>query len=498
MNDCALLTTAEAAACDRWSADRGTPVATLMEAAGRAVALATIRLWPRGPVLVLCGPGNNGGDGLVAARFLLDAGWPVTVALLADGSAMKGCAADNLARWTGPTVPLGPGVFDGHALDGQPRPPVVIDALFGAGLARPLDGVARAAVDEINRLGLACLAVDVPSGVSGDTGQVLGTAPRCRATVTFFRRKPGHLLQPGRDLCGQVTVADIGISAAALDALNPQTFANCPALWRSQLPGLATDAHKYSRGHLVVVGGGEMTGAARLAARGARRAGAGMVTLAAPTQAVPVYRTGDPGLIVVPVDDTAQLLAYGRDPRRRAFVLGPGLGLEAAERVRGLVLAALGLGRAAVLDADALTAFAGAPQRLFNAVTGPTVLTPHEGEFNRLFPDALGDKLTRARSAARRSGSVVVLKGADTVIADPGGRAAINENAPPTLATAGAGDVLAGVIAGLMAQGMAAFEAAAAAVWLHGEAARLGPPGLIAEDLPEGIAAAIAALTDTA
>ena len=349
-------------------------------------------------------------------------------------------------------------------------------------------------VDEINRRALACLAVDVPSGVSGDTGEVMGSAPRCQATVTFFRRKPGHLLQPGRDRCGTVTLADIGIPAAALAALNPQTFANCPALWRHALPGLATDAHKYSRGHVVVVGGGAMPGAARLAVRAARSAGAGMVTLAAPADAIAVYRTGDPGVIVIAADDAAQLLAYGRDPRRRAFVLGPGLGLEAAERVRGLVLAVLGLGRATVLDADALTAFAGAPQRLFNAVTGPTVLTPHQGEFSRLFPEAAADKLARARHAARRAGAVVVLKGSDTVIADPDGRAAINENAPPTLATAGAGDVLAGAIAGLMAQGMAAFEAAAAAVWLHGEVARLGPPGLIAEDLPEGIAAAGQAL----
>jgi hydroxyethylthiazole kinase-like uncharacterized protein yjeF len=354
------------------------------------------------------------------------------------------------------------------------RADLVIDAVFGAGLARPLDKPV------VETLGAAreILAIDVPSGLDGATGGILGYAPRCAMTVTFFRLKPGHLLMPGRELCGELHLADIGLPAAVLPEVGPKAFANGPALWR--LPEVLASDHKYTRGHLTVLGGAAMTGAARLAAAGARRAGAGLITIAARGSA-DVYRTGDPGVIVT----DAPLAGLAADERRRAWVCGPGLGAEAARECLPVLLAA---GKAVVADADALTAFSSHPE----ALRGASVLTPHAGEFSRLFGDPGADRLAAARAAAARIGVVVVLKGNDTIVAAPDGRAAINASAPPWLATGGTGDVLAGIIGALLAQGMPAWGAAAAGVWLHGRAAHHVGFGLIAEDLPARLPAAVA------
>jgi NAD(P)H-hydrate epimerase len=307
--------------------------------------------------------------------------------------------------------------------------------------------------------------------------------------VTFFRKKPGHLLYPGRGLCGEVVVADIGIPSDLLATIMPLAHENLPANWLPRFPWPCPEGHKYARGHAVVVGGAEMTGAARLAARAARRAGAGLVTLAAPDAALAVYRAGDPGNIVMALGEFDQILA---DPRRNAILLGPGGGI--GEPMRRLVGLALGTGKACVLDADAITAFADTPKRLFNDLGAASLLTPHDGEFSRLFPDLSGSRLQRARAAAKRSRAVVLLKGPDTVVAHPDGRAVVNSNAPPWLATAGSGDVLAGIALGLMSAGMEAFDAAAAAAWLHGAAATRFGPGLIAEDLPDALPAVLADL----
>jgi NAD(P)H-hydrate epimerase len=423
----------------------------------------------------------------VIARHLAGAGWPVKVALLGSRDALKGDAAINARRWTEPIGPLGPAVLDGAGL--------VVDAIFGAGLARPVDGAARATIEAVNARGLPCVAVDVPSGVNGDTGEVLGIAPRSELTVTFFRRKPGHLLHPGREVAGEVAVADIGIPDAVVDEIRPQAFANDPALWRQRYPWPRASDHKYSRGHAVVVGGTRMTGAGRLAARAAMRVGAGLVTVAAHPDALPIYAAGSAALLTAPVSNAAELAALLTDPRRNAVLVGPGAGVS--PMTCELALAALADDRAVVLDADALTVFAPDPETLFAQTRRrPTVLTPHEGEFARLF-SARGSKLVRARAAAAESRAVVVLKGPDTVIAAPDGRAAINANAPPELATAGAGDVLAGLVLGLLAQGMEPFAAAAAAAWLHGAAAAGFGPGLIAEDLPEALPAALRILRDS-
>jgi NAD(P)H-hydrate epimerase len=368
----------------------------------------------------------------------------------------------------------------------------IIDALFGAGLSRDIDGVVADLIRHHGERPAAkrppVVAVDMPSGVSGDTGAVRGRAFDADLTVTFFRKKPGHLLQPGRALCGEVVVADIDLDERVLDDIAPNVFENDPALWSGLLPRPGIDTHKYVRGHALVVSGGpSSTGAARLAARGAARAGAGLVTVASPPNAILVNAAHLTSIMLAPCANADALSKMLEDKRRNCCLIGPGNGV--GQHTRENVLAASLSGAALVLDADALTSFAENPRDLFVALTGyfagPTVLTPHEGEFRRLFPQARGDKLSRAREAAREAGAVIVLKGPDTVIASPEGEAIINSNAGPELATAGSGDVLAGIILGLIAQGVPAFEAAAMGVWLHGAAGSRIGMGLMAEDLPE-------------
>jgi NAD(P)H-hydrate epimerase len=389
------------------------------------------------------------------------------------------------ARWKGARAALTPDVLDGAKL--------VVDALFGAGLSRPLDGVYAQMVETLNDLPV--VAVDMPSGISGDTGQPLGGVyVRAVLTVTFFRKKPGHLLLPGRALCGETVVADIGIPAEAAIA---QLHENTPALWRFPWPQL--EGHKYSRGHCVVVSGpAHATGAARLAARAALRVGAGLVSVASPIEAVAVNAAHLTAIMIKPFHSAAELGALLSDRRLNAVAMGPGLGV--GKETRELVATVLRSGAAAVLDADAISSFKDEPQSLFGLLDNRCVLTPHEGEFERLFPgllDQSSSKLEAARTAAARALCVVLLKGADTVIAAPSGKAVLNANAPATLATAGAGDVLAGLIAGLLAQGMSAFDAAACGAWLHGDAASRFGPGLIAEDLPEMLPGTLAGLASS-
>lgn len=469
--DNALLTVEEMYRADAAAMAAGVAGLALMEAAGAAIAREIRRRWSPRPVAVACGPGNNGGDGFVVARLLARAGWPVRLGLLGSVERLKGDAAANAQRWTGEVRPLTVDLLDGE--------PLVVDAMFGAGLQRPLEGEPRAVVEAINVRGLVCVGVDVPSGVDGNGGAIRGAAPACALTVTFFRAKPGHYLLPGKAACGDLVVADIGIPADVLGEIDPQIHRNGPALWRAQAPSLSAAGNKYGRGHAVVLGG-VMTGAARLAAEAARRIGAGLVTIAAPPESRVIYASGAPGTIVATLADEGAFETLIADPRRNAVLVGPGAGTLPA--VQDKVLTPLRLEKHCVLDADALTVFAETPKRLFDTIRSPCVLTPHEGEFSRLF-DAEGSKLDRARAAARQAGAVMVLKGADTVIASPDGRAVINTGAPPTLATAGTGDVLSGMILGLMAQGMDAFAAGCAATWLHGQAAAAFGRGLIAEDI---------------
>ena len=459
-----LLTPDQMAQADSAAPVFGIPGPVLMDAAGRAVARAVVQRFRPCRTLVLAGPGNNGGDGYVAARLLAQWGWPVTLAALAPPK-----AGSDAARWTGPSAAFTP--------EEAARADLVIDAVFGAGLARDVGGIVADTLRAARRI----VAVDVPSGLDGATGQVRGYAPQAALTVTFFRLKPGHLLLPGRTLCGDCVLADIGMPLAVLPAIAPDTFLNAPGLWT--LPSLPTEAHKYTRGHVTILGGAEMTGAARLTAEAARRIGAGLVTIAAEGRA-DIYRMGAPGALVTEAP-IADLLP---DLRRTVWVCGPGLGEAAACAALPVLLAS---GRRIVGDADVFSACAGNPDGL----RGASVLTPHAGEFARVF-GAPTDRLSAARAAARRTGAVVLLKGPDTIIAAPDGRAAINAQAPPWLATAGAGDVLAGMIAGLLAQGMTDWDAACAAAWLHGRAAVHAGRGMVVEDLLPAMPAAWADAAD--
>lgn len=489
-----LLEPAEMAEADRLAIAAGTPGIVLMDNAGYAVADDLSARHPQGTrVAVVCGPGNNGGDGFVAARVLAERGFVVRLGLLGDRARLTGDAALAAARWRGAVEPATPALLDGAT--------VIVDALFGAGLSRGLTGDAAALVEAINAQhdrGAVVLAVDLPSGIDGRTGAAPGAAVRATRTVTFFRLKPGHLLMPGRAHAGRISVADIGIADRVLDVIGATARRNAPPLWRKYWPAPSLAAHKYERGAALVASGrAESSGAARLAAAAALRAGAGIVTVAAPADAVPIVAAYRAALVVRSAASAAELTGLLADGRLRVLVIGPGLGLDADAAAR--VRAGLASQAALVLDADAVTLAAADPHPVFAAIAAraaPVVLTPHEGEFRRLFPDLVGSKLDRARAAAVRSGGIVVLKGADTVVAAPDGRAVINDNAPPALATAGSGDVLAGIVAGLLAQGVPAFEAAAMAVWIHGRTGTVAGPGSIADDFVDAIRAVMAAGCD--
>ncbi|HYC25390.1 MAG TPA: NAD(P)H-hydrate dehydratase [Roseiarcus sp.] len=499
-----MLDPAETREADRLTIAAGMPSIDLMERAGRAVADHAVRMArSAGRIAVVCGPGANGGDGLIAARILAARGYRTSVGLLGRRELLRGDAAEASRRYEGPFGPA-------SALD-LAGADLFVDALFGAGLDRDLTGEPRAIVETINELArrntTPVLAVDLPSGLDGATGRPRGAAVRADASVTFFRLKPAHLHLPGRELCGELILADIGIPAGVLTSIRPKAFANAPHLWREALPKFGAEAHKYSRGHaLVVSGDASHTGAARLAARAALRVGAGLVTLASPPDALSINASHLTAVMVAPCEGRAGLLALLADRRRNVVVLGPGAGVgEATAALVEIALKDRSQGearRSAVLDADALTSFEDRLDMLAEAIAsapGDVVLTPHDGEFTRLFKskdDILQSpsKLAKARVAAAFLGAIVVSKGADTVVAAPDGRAAIGYDLPPTLATAGSGDVLAGLIGGQLAQGMPGFEAACSAVWLHGAAARQLGPGLIAEDLPEALPKALAKL----
>jgi len=480
-----VLTSAEMERADRLTIAAGTPGFALMLSAGQAVAEAAMELVEEGPILVVAGPGNNGGDGFVAAAELAAQGREVSVILMCERDHLRGDAASAARGWKYPVLPFNPQAIG--------KPALIIDALFGAGLSRLVDGDPAEMIEAINGNGAPVLSVDLPSGVNGSSGAIMGVAVRATETVTFFRKKPAHLLLPGRINCGRIRLADIGIDSDVLAEIGSQTFENTPQFWRKFFPVPQTSGHKYARGHALIVSGDmAATGAARMAARGCLRAGAGLVTLASPRDALAVNAGALTAVMVHAVDTVVEFGEMLSDRRLNSIVIGPGAGV--GERTIDFVHTALSAQRRLVLDADALTSFAATPDRLFEAIKASrdpqVVLTPHEGEFPRLFSDISNkhpyrSKLERVRAAAERSGAVVLLKGPDTTVASPDGRATIAANAPPWLATAGAGDVLAGIIAGLLAQGVPAFEAASMAVWMHGEAGREAGPGLIAEDLTE-------------
>jgi hydroxyethylthiazole kinase-like uncharacterized protein yjeF len=472
MGPCEILTTAEARAADRAAQAQAVTGYALLHAAGTAVAKAIAERFPPEPVLVLCGPGLNGGDGYVAAHELSRRGFRVRVGALGAPTVEETQRARNL--WGGAVEPLG-------CDPGSAR--IVVDALFGAGLSRPLDAETANALRACETGHRTIVAVDLPSGLPGDAAQPLGYAPKCALTVTFHRKKPAHVLHPARSFCGEVVVADIGIPEEATPKV--RLWENCPNLWLDKFPWPALDAHKHARGRLGVVSGGlSHTGAARLAARAGLRSGAGLVRLYCPIDAVNLNAPRLEAVMLQGFETDQELEDAAR--QLDAAVIGPAAGV--GDHTEANLFALTRTGAALVVDADALTVFREDPEELFNALDRDDVLTPHPGEFERVFPGLLAsspDRIAATKAAAARSQTVVVLKGPDTVVAAPDGRAAINTRTSRWLATAGSGDVLAGLIGGLLAQGMESFEAAAAGVWIHGSAAADAGPGLIAEDLPE-------------
>lgn len=463
----------------------------MMQRAGEAVARHIEHTLPLMPVWVLCGAGNNGGDGFVVAEVLRREGWVVRVACTVAPDRLSGDAAHAAADFQGVILPWSEVAISAGEL--------VVDALFGTGLSRSLDAEVAEVVRHIKRLRVPVVAVDIPSGLHGDTGQALGVAMQATSTVTFAAKKPAHLLQPAKGMCGDVAVVDIGIEAQILDVLRDAQAhgawqENSPHLWLHLIPWPRMDAHKYNRGAVLVVGGDNAhTGAARLSARAAARM-CGAVTIACDEASLPTYAAHLTSIMTEIAEDETQIETLLHGLRRYAVVVGPASGIN--RRTRGATLAALAAGCPTVIDADALSVFSSddAPEMLFSAIKrsgAHVVLTPHEGEFHRLFAShgndiaMAQDKITRTIFAAQRAGAVVLLKGNDTVIAAPDGRVVINSNAPSYLATAGAGDVLAGMIAGLLAGGMNAWEAAAAATWLHGRAGHIAGLGLMAEELTE-------------
>ncbi|MCB1332393.1 MAG: NAD(P)H-hydrate dehydratase [Roseivivax sp.] len=532
-----LLTAAQMRAIEQAAIASGAVTGLeLMERAGQGVVEAVLEEWPEFAsgahrAVVLCGPGNNGGDGFVVARLLKTRGWDVEVFLYGDPAKLPPDARVNYERWCGmgAVKPLTNDVIDGYAED-HPGTALAIDALFGTGLTRPLKGLGRVEMElnswqALSRNGHAprVVAVDVPSGLCSDSGRYLGVddenpydlCAMANLTVTFHRAKLGHYLAYGSGASGRLMTVDIGLACDNSPAASGPTSRPASYLTEVRPINIAKYfGHKYSHGHaLILTGGSGRTGAARLAARGALRIGAGLVTLGAPGAAMQEVACQITALMLRRVEDAAGLAEVLEDARINALCLGPGLGVA---RARELVTVACGglkthPTRTVVLDADALTAFADAPQDLFGMLHDRCVLTPHAGEFARLFPDIAGklnapadrgpaySKVDATRAAAARAGCVVLFKGPDTVIAAPDGRCAINaavyDRAAPWLATAGSGDVLAGFITGLLARGLKPMEAAEAAAWLHVEAARAFGPGLIAEDLPEALPGVLRALS---
>jgi NAD(P)H-hydrate epimerase len=478
----ALLSAEQMRAAENATIAAGTPGFILMKQAGEKAAHTIMERFSPSPILVLCGPGNNGGDGFILAQTLLEHGWPVN--LWASSHELSGDAKEASKMYRGNRI----GDITSEPLESYS---LIVDALFGTGLTRNIENEFNTVIEDVNNAKAHVIALDIPSGVHTNTGDVMGNAIEANHTITFSHAKPGHFLLPGKNLTGDLITLDIGIE---LGGISPETYQNTPLLWRNHFPQPHVHSHKYNRGYTLVIGGPiTKTGAAKLASRSALRIGSGLVSIACDRESLPIYATSQAAVMTVLIEQESDFTTLLDDERINSVVIGPGAGLtdQTKNRVRNI----LNAGKHCVLDADALRLFSEHPDMLFKHINGSCILTPHEGEFQHLFNnisvDMEADKLTRACQAAKLSGATIIYKGSDTVIATPEGKAALSSHTASSLATAGTGDVLAGLCGGLLAQGMSAFESAAAASWIHAEAATLFGPGLIAEDLPELIPAVL-------
>lgn len=470
-----ILTSAEMKQADLAAIESGTPAMTLIRSAAAGLAQVIRSNMPAGRVLFLCGKGNNGADGFIAAEMLRAKGWNIRVACLVKPKELKEDATRCAKAFNGEIESLNSNLSV-HSTD------LVIDAIFGTGFEGELPPELVILFDKIRSKKIPVIAVDVPSGMNATTGDIAEGTLKPAMTVVFCRKKIAHVLQPARSFCGRQQLVAVPIADTDIAALGTQTFENDPALWLNDFPFPQAQMHKYDRGHVVVYGGADRTGAACLAAYAAQRSGTGVVSITAPSaDAGLVYKLYRASMMVDTWQTADEFKALLRDERKNTVLIGPGAGTD--EKTKGAVLVALDFNKTLVLDADALTAFKDDPAALFKKLSPRHILTPHEGEFARLFGDLPGSKLERARAAAKTAHAIVILKGSDTVIAAPDGTAVINTNAPPILAIAGAGDVLAGLVAGFAAQGMSSFMASIAGVWLHGAAAKSHGAGLTAEDI---------------
>jgi NAD(P)H-hydrate epimerase len=463
-----LLTAENIKATEQAHFAKGNDSFAVMKKASEAVCNIVGERFPNRSIIVLAGTGNNGGDGLLTAECLHKKGFDVKVYAL-EASKMKGDAAKALKACSVKILPV-----DVLNLEGNP---VVIDALFGIGLNKSLPDEIVKLITTINAHKLDVVSVDIPSGVMPDSGRIAGAALQAASTVTFIAHKFAQVLMPAREFFGEVILADIGIP---IEAGEISSCINIPENWFKYYPWPKPSGNKYSRGHTLVAGGNKFKcGAAKLAANAALRSGSGLVTIICAEEDVPAYASDAYSLMTTSDTQWSDLL---QDKRVNSLLIGPGAGVN--ETIYNRVMQILKAKKSTVLDADALSVFAQKPEELFAAIESPCILTPHGGEFERLFPE-LKDlpKHEAARKAAVFSNAVVIYKGYDTVIASPDGSLAINMNAPATLATAGSGDVLAGICTGLLAQGMPPFPAACAAVWLQAEAANIFGAGLISEDI---------------
>ena len=479
-----LINPAQMSVADRLTIEAGVPGIRLMQNAGHAVATTIQNDFPDADkILILCGTGNNGGDGFVVARLLQDAGLAVKVYICGDITRIRRDAELALARLNRDEILTNLPDFNGYDL--------LVDGLLGAGLDRDVSGEFAQLIIKVNDSCKPVVAIDLPSGIDGNSGAIRGIAVKATSCVTFFRYKPGHLLMPGSEHCGKNSLHQIGIESSILSQIEIVAIQNTKSFWSEKFPSITRSSHKYTRGHTLVISGPiETAGAARLAASASLRTGSGLVTIACDEDTLPVHASQVTSVMLKKADSIDDLSVVLNDQRFNSVVLGPGMPSQTG--TRDLVRAVLSHNRFTVLDAGALSCFATEPKILFDAIKkhdADVVLTPHDGEFTRIFPyeSCAPSKIDRAKQAAIASGAIILLKGPDTVIASPDGHVSISVNAPPWLATAGSGDVLAGMIAGLLAQGMPVFEAANAATWLHGEAARVLGPAMISSELDEGL-----------